>query len=379
MVIAVIGRGMIGSAAARHLALMGHQVLLIGPDEPSDYSSHTGVFASHYDEARITRALDPYPFWSRVSRDSIARYAALERDSGLRFFTDCGLLMAGGDRNPALLQAEKGAVRDNIHCETLRGLTLERRFPYLHFPRDTLGLFEPRSAGLINPRLMVRAQNLVAQKLGVHVITATVTGLRETAEGVEIDSTAGHLAAAQVLVAAGGFTNAILPDPIPLHTFARTVLLAEVDTAEQTRLRDMPPLIWYEPGKDPYLLPPVRYPDGRVYVKIGGDPQDTLLPDEDSRRAWFRSGGDPEVGGFLERLLYERMPDLKVNNLKIAPCLTSFTDSNGPAIKRLSPHIATATGGSGRGAKCSDELGRLGALVATSQPVPPWAQEALQN
>ena len=35
--LAVIGRGMIGSAAARHLSKMGHDVALIGPDEPADF------------------------------------------------------------------------------------------------------------------------------------------------------------------------------------------------------------------------------------------------------------------------------------------------------------------------------------------------------
>jgi len=59
MHIAVIGRGLIGSAAARHLAKAGHAVTLIGPDEPADRKAHRGVFASHYDEGRITRALDP--------------------------------------------------------------------------------------------------------------------------------------------------------------------------------------------------------------------------------------------------------------------------------------------------------------------------------
>ena len=31
--VAVIGRGLIGSAAARHLAEAGHKVVVIGPDE----------------------------------------------------------------------------------------------------------------------------------------------------------------------------------------------------------------------------------------------------------------------------------------------------------------------------------------------------------
>ena len=96
MVIAVIGAGMIGAAAARHLTQDGHEVVLIGPPEPQDKSTHHGVFGSHYDEGRITRALDPWPFWSRASRASIARYCQIEADSGIRFFHETGTVMAGG-------------------------------------------------------------------------------------------------------------------------------------------------------------------------------------------------------------------------------------------------------------------------------------------
>ncbi|MFP3701778.1 hypothetical protein SB758_40520, partial [Burkholderia sp. SIMBA_013] len=46
------------SAAARHLAEKVDGVALIGPGEPADITSHQGVFASHYDEARITRTID---------------------------------------------------------------------------------------------------------------------------------------------------------------------------------------------------------------------------------------------------------------------------------------------------------------------------------
>lgn len=377
MVIAVIGRGMIGSAAARHLALMGQDVLLIGPDEPRDYASHTGVFASHYDEARITRALDPYPFWSRVSRQSIARYSEIERDSGFSFFTSGGLAMAGPEGTPYLAKAERGAVRDNIHFETYRSLSLKRRFPYFSFPDHSVCLFEPLNAGHINPRALVQAQGIAAQKQGAHVITATVTGLQETADGVEIDSTAGHLSADQVLVAAGGFTNGILDDPLPLRTYARTILLAEVGPEEQQRLKDMPPLIWVDAEKDPYLLPAVTYPDGRTYLKIGGDKEDVLLETEDDRRAWFRSGGSVEVGQYLTEVLHELVTDLKVETVQIAPCLTTFTDRAAPTIRRLGNRISVATGGSGKAAKCSDELGRLGALVATNTPLPDWAAEVL--
>lgn len=36
----IIGKGMMGAAAARHLARAGAGVALIGPDEPEDWANH---------------------------------------------------------------------------------------------------------------------------------------------------------------------------------------------------------------------------------------------------------------------------------------------------------------------------------------------------
>ncbi|HSG54049.1 MAG TPA: FAD-dependent oxidoreductase, partial [Paracoccaceae bacterium] len=121
MVIAVIGAGMIGAAAARHLAQGGHQVMLIGPPEPQDKAAHPGVFASHYDEGRITRALDPWPFWSRASQASIARYHQIEADSGLRFFHETGTVMAGAEDSPYIRRLCEVRDQDNLPCDMLRG------------------------------------------------------------------------------------------------------------------------------------------------------------------------------------------------------------------------------------------------------------------
>lgn len=74
----VVGAGMMGAAAARHLSAQTDGVALIGPAEPANRRTHTGVFSSHYDEARITRGFDGDPVWAALAQRSIRRYAEIE-------------------------------------------------------------------------------------------------------------------------------------------------------------------------------------------------------------------------------------------------------------------------------------------------------------
>ncbi|HCV71662.1 MAG TPA: FAD-dependent oxidoreductase, partial [Agrobacterium sp.] len=94
----VVGRGMMGAAAARHLAENTEGVALIGPGEPADIKSHPGVFASHYDEARITRTIDGDADWALLANRSIARYTDIAARSGVEFYAPVGCLMVGPER-----------------------------------------------------------------------------------------------------------------------------------------------------------------------------------------------------------------------------------------------------------------------------------------
>ncbi len=89
---------MMGAAAARHLSKKTDGIALIGPGEPADPKTHQGVFASHYDEARITRTIDPDPVWALLANRSIARYREIEEKSGIRFYHRTGCLMVAPER-----------------------------------------------------------------------------------------------------------------------------------------------------------------------------------------------------------------------------------------------------------------------------------------
>lgn len=147
----VIGRGLMGAAAARHLVKAGQRVTLIGPDEPADKRAHLGVFASHYDEGRITRKNAVHPFWSEVATASIDRYAEIETASDVAFFSEVGALMAGPADGRFMADATRTREALDIDCEPLAGDALAARFPDFAFPEGYAALYEPNRAGHISP------------------------------------------------------------------------------------------------------------------------------------------------------------------------------------------------------------------------------------
>ena len=374
---AVIGAGMIGAAAARHLSATGADVTLIGPGEPADRLSHSGVFASHYDEGRITRGLDGMPFWSRASRAAIGRYGEIERASGIRFYSEVGCLMAGPEGSAKMQDIDEVAQRDALSFESFDRDGLAARFPYFAFPDDTSGRFEAVGAGHISPRALVRAQVAIAVAQGAKHLTQEVLGLDEDTSGVRVHSADGPLLFDRVLLATGGFSHPFLGDALPLEVYGRTVALFALDESEAIRLQSMPSLIWQDPDRDnPYLLPPIRYPDGRDYLKLGWDPENILLTGTQEVSEWFRSDGTPGVADQIEEMIRARIPGLKVAERQTVTCVTSYTPNQLPHLKALSGRVFTAIGGCGRAAKNSDELGRLGAVLLTGEALPDWAADA---
>ncbi len=366
---AVIGCGLMGAAAARHLANMAEGVALIGPPEPVDKTQHRGVFASHYDEGRITRTIDPDPVWAKLACNSIGRYRDIEAATGISFYREVGSLLTGagtGDGRQYVERTENAARGANVQAERLSHADMQARFPWFSFPDGTEGVFEARGAGHISPRRLVMAQAQLAERAGAERIDAQVSSVREVAGHVAITLADGAVVEAErVLCAAGGFSiqNGLLPTSLDLQVYGRTVVFFEVSEADAAAMSAMPSMIHKAVADhdDIYLLPPIRYPDGKFYLKIGGDPDEMLLQPEDLG-GWFRSDGRPHAREHLVARMKALVPDLDVLSISSASCVTSYTSTGYPAIGWLSPgRIAVVTGGCGAAAKSSDEIGRLGA------------------
>ena len=365
--IAVIGRGLIGSAAARHLAKAGHNVTLIGPGEPQDKRSHQGVFGSHYDEGRITRKNATDQYWAEASVASIARYPEIETGSGISFFSPVGAVMAGADNGAFLGSARDIARGISVVYQDLRRDLLAEVIPDLELPEGWSALWEPDDSGHISPRRLVEAQTKLAIGAGATVVDVFVQELTETADGVRVKTGAGYQTYDRVLVTAGGMTDHVLGRKPKYRVYGRTVALFELPDVEAQRLAYLPSLVLGTP-EGHYVLPPIRYPDGKVYMKLGGDPDDISLSSPDEIGEWFRSGGRAEVRDDQEARFRALFPAVDVASVKMDACMTTWTDDLRPEISRLSDRVSVASAGNGAGAKCSDELGRRGAaLVAETK------------
>lgn len=361
MKVAVVGRGLIGSAAARHLAKAGHEVTLIGPDEPAgDWSAHGGPFASHYDEGRITRKNDRRAFFAEASVASIARYPEIAAEGGISFFTESGALIAAGADYMA--DVERNATALGLTYDRLDADGLGERFPFFRFASGTLGAHERQGAGHLSPRRLVAAQTEAARRHGAQILPAEATHVAP----FRVEAGGRAIFAEAVIVAAGGWSDRLLGRPPTLTVRPRTTALFEIGPAEARRLAAMPSLVWETPN-GAYVLPPIRYPDGRLWLKIGGDWVDLVVRTRAEIDAWFRGGGSAEVRDLLTEQIATLIPGLAFESVRMAPCVTTWTGSGIPEIARLGPGLALAAGGNGAGAKCSDELGRRAALIALDE------------
>ncbi len=370
--VAVVGNGMFGAAASRHLSARGLQVVAIGPGEPVDWKTHAGVFASHYDQGRITRVIDADPVWAQLAARSIAVYPEITQKSGIHFHDRSAGLWLYPDLPAAtarLQQAEAAGHTFGAEFDRLTASQVVKQFPFLYVPPGTVGLWERGGAGHINPRALVQAQLIIAAQQGATIVRETVTGFTRRHGLHELTTDGGQQIKAQkVLIATGSYANHLLPRPLAMQRKARTILLAEVAGAEAERLQAFTTTIWWldnNPVLDSvYSTPAVRYADGKHYIKIGGSRHTPYLLEtpEDFRR-WFQGEGDPEEWAALLEVLLTLLPNLNAASYGAKPCVVAYTAHNRPYIDCVDEQLFIATGGCGAGAKSCDEIGRVAALL----------------
>jgi glycine/D-amino acid oxidase-like deaminating enzyme len=209
-----------------------------------------------------------------------------------------------------------------------------------------------------------------ARDAGVQHLNDHVINLNVTSGGVEIRTrTSITLRADKILLATGAYSavDVLFSQEPPLRACKTGVVLIEMLRSDvDGAFAGMPSIISRPPANRPntYLLPPLKYPDGKFYLKIGiGEPGPPLKSGVELNH-WLRSGTDQDVATLLLEELSRIMPDLNLSSWKYMPCATCHTPDARPIIDLIgSGRIGLLLGGNGYAAKSGDALGQLGAAL----------------
>jgi sarcosine oxidase len=200
--VAIVGGGVVGAATARAVARRGRSVLLL---ERGELATARG---SSRGTARIWH-LSGYPTDEYLERGirAMAGWRELERETGTTLLLDTGggLSRQGGAQHQAELLDSAG--RDT---QLLSAHDIQRQWPAIRIPGNGPVLHQ-RDAGVILARDALAALLASAENSGARLLShATVRALEPDSEGVRIDSDAGPLRAACVVVAAGPWSRNLL-------------------------------------------------------------------------------------------------------------------------------------------------------------------------
>eukprot|EP00931_Biecheleriopsis_adriatica_P011942 TRINITY_DN113033_c0_g1_i1.p1 TRINITY_DN113033_c0_g1~~TRINITY_DN113033_c0_g1_i1.p1 ORF type:complete len:292 (+),score=18.24 TRINITY_DN113033_c0_g1_i1:67-876(+) len=221
--IAVVGNGPVGASVARALAVRHGCFVEL-------FSSPT-LWSAHDDIGRISRVLDfeHAREWQVWNRESLNVWRELERASGISFFHECGsAVFAPQSILSQLEQQLTGCSYSKVERASFVGGILGSSVA-------SHGLLEP-SAGYVNPKSLISAQNAILLAHGGKIRYETVEALRQNPNGgFDVNTAKGVHSYRQVVLCAGAFTNHLLntlPDslgvPLSYRVSRRTVLLCEV-------------------------------------------------------------------------------------------------------------------------------------------------------
>ncbi len=368
----VIGKGLMGAAAARYLSQVSNNVAVIGPDEPANPATHTGIYGAHYDQARIiSQLINREPIWAAFSHTTLTQMPLLEAALGEPIYQPVGTVSVKPEAPTAehLQQVDLLAASFGAAYALLDHAAQRATFPMLNFPANCTMLWEKAPAGYLNPRKLLAAQLAAAQQNHATIIRSIATAVHAKGDHVEVHTQEGVVYQAQrVLIATGAFSNCfdLFARPLALRLKGEYVVMGEVPQDEVQRLGQMPTIshqIESDTLADLYMFPPVQYPNGNYYIKMGANTTaDRYVETLDEINAWYRTGDSDAMLAVMRDTVCTLVPDLQAVAWQTNRCVITRTAHAKPYIDIVQPgRIYAAVGGNGTSAQAADGIGQVAA------------------
>lgn len=354
-----VGLGVTGAAAVAALTTRGLRVLgLDRHDPPHPFGS------SHGERRMIREAYFEGPFYVPLVQAAYHGWKDLERRSGRRLLQVTGGLMIGPPDGVLVSGALGSARAHGLAHEVLDAREVRRRFPAFRPEEPTVAVWEPL-AGMLDPEACVRTFLELSRADGATLRTGeAVTGWEATDGEVTVRTREDRYRAARLLLAAGAWTPALVPDlRLPLVAERMVQFWFRPEGSAEPLAPSRCPVWAWEHAPDELFY---GFPAGPRGIKVG-----------------FHQGGEPtdpqrvrrEVGAeetrAMRSVLAPRLPTAAGRLADASVCLYTTAPDRHFVLGTHPSHreVVLASPCSGHGFKFAPILGELLAdLLTGSEP-----------
>jgi len=361
--VAVVGAGLLGSAAARALAARGVPVVLfeqfgLGHDRGSSHGA-TRIFRFSYHD----------PYYVRMAVLASEAWDRLAADAGEELLVRTGGLDAGpGAQGCAAALAECG-----VEHAWLTDGQIRDAYPGIAVRPGERMLFQPDSGVCLAGRTVAALQRL-ARRDGASVRAgAPVLGIEPRGDEVLLSTATGEVTARAAVITAGPWAQGVLAGALS-RAPRLTVTMQQVRYfAPRDPAASWPTLIEWQPeGLAWYAVPAAGGAPGvKVAAHIPGravDPRDGPFTDI-----------DPLLEEEAAEYARDRLPGLDPAGLGAETCLYTMTADEDFVLDRAGP-LVVGGGCSGHAFKFGPLLGEFLADLALGKDIPvPRERFALQR
>lgn len=352
--VAVVGLGVLGSAAAYYAAKKGAKVLALEQFELGH------VRGASHDTSRIVRKANFEPEYVTLAKSAYDDWAELERVTDQKLLTITGgvFFVPKGAPVPVENFARSLTVNDVPH-EILSAAEVKKRWPQFDIP-DTVDTVYTADTGIAHAAKTVATLQNLARSHGARIKDNTRVDrvTPKASGGVEIETSNGKSHADKVILATDAWTNKLLA-PLGLH-IPLTVMQEQVTYFKPTDVAAFengrfPTWIW---GGDPTFYGFPTY--GEPTIKAARDYAMNIMdPDQ---RTFVHS---PELFDQLCSFMAKFMPDKTRQPLRTVTCQYTITPDRRFIITPLEKHKDIIVGlGAAHAFKFAPAFGRVLAELA---------------
>ncbi|KAI9042813.1 putative sarcosine oxidase [Aspergillus affinis] len=351
--VAVVGQGVLGSAAAYYAARKGTKVVAF---EQFEFGHVRG--ASH-DTSRIVRTSNHAPEYVSLAKSAYEDWADVEKACGQELLTITGGVVFFTEDSPQTASDFTGSLEAHgVPYELLNAEEVKRRWPQFEIPDSVQTVYTP-DTGIAHAAKSVSAFQYLARSHGGTLKDNTrVVRITPTPTGSIIDTSKGSFNATKVILATDAWANELLGPlgvHIPLSVMQEQVTYFKPSDAALFEADHFPVWIW-KGDKSFYGFPCY----GEPTIKAGRDTSNNFMTP--AQRTYVHS---PELFDQLTTFMKGFVPDEHRQPLRTITCQYTITPDRQFIISPLKRHPDVILGlGAAHAFKFAPAFGRVLAELA---------------